>query len=383
MVLWDPEEAPTLYFKGSKPGAVPPGWSLFRARGQGDAFERFDTWRAISACGLASIGLPWSSSRQAPRAPTTCPPFCISGMQKGGRVEVDRSIAELAGKQHGVVCRRQLLAFAGPGAIAARVRRGALHPIHRGVYAVGHDVIGVRGRWKAATLAVGSEAVLSHRSASHLWGLLPRMAIVPEVTVPHGWRGRAGICIRRSAVPLDEADRLDGIPVTTVPRTVLDLAAVVPKRRLERALNEVEVQGLTDRLSIPDLLERYPRRRGSAVLRSLLGEGAAARGVTRNDFEERFAALVDSHDLPRPRFNADLAIGGRFFEVDCLWANERLIVELDGGAVHGTARAFESDRERDRLLLVEGWRVMRVTWRQLCDQGAAIASDVRKALQSG
>jgi very-short-patch-repair endonuclease len=184
-------------------------------------------------------------------------------------------------------------------------------------------------------------------------------------------------------LPADERTVVDGIPVTSVPRTVLDLAAVLPKQRLERALNEVEVQGLTDRLSIPDLLARYPRRRGSAVLRSLLGEGAAARGVTKNDFEERFAALVDSHGLPKPRFNADLAIRGRFFSVDCLWANERLIVELDGGAVHGTPRAFESDRERDRLLLADGWRVMRVTWRQLRDQGAAIASDVRKALENG
>ena len=173
---------------------------------------------------------------------------------------------------------------------------------------------------------------------------------------------------------------VDSIPVTTVPRTILDLAAVASRRQLEQALNEMEVQGLTDRLSVPDLLARYPRRRGSVVLRTLLNEGAESRGVTKNDFEERFVSLLDSHRLPRPLFNADVSVGGRFFSVDCLWRKEHLIVELDGRAVHGTRRAFEADRERDRQLMLAGWRVMRITWRQLCDQNAAIAADVRKAL---
>ncbi|HSS05398.1 MAG TPA: DUF559 domain-containing protein [Solirubrobacterales bacterium] len=182
-------------------------------------------------------------------------------------------------------------------------------------------------------------------------------------------------------MPNDERAVVDGIPVTTVPRTVLDLAAVVSRRQLERAFSEVEVQGLTDRLSIPDLLGRYPRRRGSAALRALLDDEVVARGVTKNDLEERFAALLDSCGLPRPRLNADVAVGGRFFSVDCLWRSERLIVELDGRAVHRTAKAFESDRERDRLLMVGGWRVLRVTWRQLRDDGAGIAADLSAALR--
>jgi hypothetical protein len=168
-----------------------------------------------------------------------------------------------------------------------------------------------------------------------------------------------------------------------VPRTILDLAAVVSRRQLERALNEVEVQGLTDGLSIPDLLARYPRRRGGPLLRALLGDGAAARGIAKSELEERFVALVDFYDLPRPRLNGDVAAGGRFFSVDCLWMSRRLIVELDGRAVHGTRQAFEADRERDRLLLADGWRVMRVTWHQLRDQGAAIAEDIRRALNGG
>lgn len=303
----------------------------------------------------------------------------VQGRENG----VDRSVAELAARQHGVVARRQLLTFAGTEAIAGRVRRGVLHPIHRGVYAVGHPVLGMHGRWMAATLAVGADSVLSHRSAGCLWGLQHLFAGTPEVTIPTGWRGRVGICVRRSPLPSDEITDLNGIPVTTVPRTILDLATVVSRRQLERAFNEVEVQGLTDRLSIPDLLVRYPRRRGTAVLRSLLDDGPEFGGVTRNDFEELMVSLLDAYGLSRPRFNADVAIAGRFFSADCLWKRERLIVELDGRAVHGTRRAFEADRERDRLLVADGWRVMRVTWRQLCRDGETIASDLRAALRCG
>lgn len=116
------------------------------------------------------------------------------------------------------------------------------------------------------------------------------------------------------------------------------------------------------------------------MLRDLLDEGAEAGGVTKNDFEELFVPLLDSYGLPRPRFNADVSVAGRFYSVDCLWRRERLIVELDSRAVHGTRKAFESDRERDRLLMVDGWRVMRITWRQLRSQRASIASDLRMAL---
>jgi very-short-patch-repair endonuclease len=184
-------------------------------------------------------------------------------------------------------------------------------------------------------------------------------------------------------LPDDERAVVAGIPVTSVPRTILDFAATEPEREVERVLNEAEVRGLTDPLSVPDLLERYPRRRGSAVLRRLLADEVQAAGITRSALEEGFVALLDAHGLPRPRFNADLAVAGRFISVDCLWPEERLIVELDGRATHGTAKAFESDRERDRILLVDGWRVVRVTWRQLRDREAAIAVDLRSALAQG
>lgn len=137
---------------------------------------------------------------------------------------------------------------------------------------------------------------------------------------------------------------------------------------------------LYDQLSIMDLLQRYPRRPGSVLLREVLG---AEAGATVNDFEDEFAALLERHRLPRPRFNADLFVGDRNFRPDCLWDEARLIVELDGREAHATEKAFEDDRERDRLLLLDGWRVMRVTWRQLHGQETALAGDVRMALSQG
>ena len=173
---------------------------------------------------------------------------------------------------------------------------------------------------------------------------------------------------------------VDGIPVTSVSRTLLDLAVVVTRRRLEQALNEAEVLGLSDSISLPDLLERYPRRRGTALLRSLVQGEARLHGITRSELEARFVALIDAHELPRSRLNASVRVRRRFLEVDCLWADRRLIVELDGHAAHRTALAFERDRERDRLLLAAGWQVVRLTWRQIHDDAEEVVRDLRKAL---
>jgi very-short-patch-repair endonuclease len=292
----------------------------------------------------------------------------------------DWVIAELAERQHGVVARRQLLdAGLCPRTIGLRLERGSLHGIHLGVYSVGHSVLGKNGRWMAAVLACGPGAVLSHRSAAMAWGLL-RISGLPEVTRPGKFRPRRGIVARFASVPSDERGVVDGIPLTSVPRTILDLAVLGNRTHVRRALHEAEVQRLDDALSVADLLQRYPRRPGTRLLRELLGSDLVAEGVTVNDFEELFEALVEKHDLPRPRFNADLAVAGRILRPDCLWPDHGLIVELDGRATHETRRAFESDRKRDRTLLAAGWRVMRVTWRQLQDGPDTVAADLRSAL---
>jgi hypothetical protein len=234
----------------------------------------------------------------------------------------------------------------------------------------------------AAVLSAGPGAVLSHRSAGSLWQILPRASILPEVTRGTRCQARSGLKSHCGELRADEVKRVDGIPVTSPPRTVLDVAASSTKGELERALNEMEVQGIVDELSIPDLLERYPRKRGSAKLRTLLGDEAAVRGIAREKLEERFAVALEGSDLPPPRRNADLAVRGRIIEADCLWAKQRVIVELDGRGAHGTRQAFERDRERDRLLQVDGWRVVRITWRQLRDDAPAVLADLSTLLRT-
>ena len=234
----------------------------------------------------------------------------------------------------------------------------------------------------AAVLAFGPEAVLSHRSAGQLWGLVPKSSIAPEVTRPGFARGRPGIVLHRSSLPADEVARVEGIPVTSVPRTMVDLAAVLKPRQLERAWNEMEVRGLRDPLTVAAVLGRHPGKRGTAALRQLI-ESKRPADITRNDLEEGFLALVDRFGLPRPRMNAHIALRGKFYEVDCLWERQRVAVELDGRAVHSAEAAFESDRERDRILIAEGFRVTRVTWRQLRSRPGEIAADLGRILGHG
>ena len=178
----------------------------------------------------------------------------------------------------------------------------------------------------------------------------------------------------------DERTVVDAIPVTSPFRTVFDLAAVAERREVERAFHEAEVREMTDRVSLPMLLERYPGRRGAKTVRGLMDSGQPAF-ITRNDFEEAFLALVDAHGLPRPRMNAHVALRGRYFEIDALWEQQRFAVELDSRSVHGTRKRFESDRLRDRILVAEGWRTMRVTWRQLQEEPGEIVADLRLALK--
>jgi very-short-patch-repair endonuclease len=232
----------------------------------------------------------------------------------------------------------------------------------------------------AAVLAHGPEAVLSHRSAGEFWGLYPRGRMVPEVTCPGSKRTKRRIVAHRGSLPGDEVVRARGIPVTSVPRTMFDLATILEEREVERAWNEMEVRGYTHPLSVPDLMERHPRRKGSVLLARLANRKTLPVGITRNDFEEAFVALIDRHGLPRPRMNAHVALRGRFYEVDCFWEEQRVAIELDGGAVHKTIKAFNDDRERDRILTAEGFTATRVTWDHLQNTPTEVAEDLRGIL---
>ena len=290
---------------------------------------------------------------------------------------------ELARGQHGVVGREQLLRLGmGRRAIGRRLEQQRLHEVHRGVYMLGVRRISRKGRWTAAVLACGEGALLSHRSAARLWGLLSPASEKVGVTRPGKRVSRDGIVSHRGFVLDDERTAVDGIPVTSPFRTIFDLAAVAPMREVERAFHEAEVRQLTDRVSLPALLERHPGRRGTRNLRALLGSPEPI-GFTRNDFEEAFLALVDAHGIHRPRMNADLSVRGRFFQVDALWERERVAVELDSRSVHGTKKRFESDRQRDRILAVEGWKTFHITWLALQQEPDEIVADLRAALGQG
>jgi very-short-patch-repair endonuclease len=279
------------------------------------------------------------------------------------------------------VARSQLLELGlGEDAIDGRLRRGRLHRLYPGVYAVGHRALTRNGHYMAAVLACGAGAVLSHRSAAALWGIRSASAGAIEVTVPR--RSRSSQRIRRHcATPAaDEVTACDGIPVTTVPKTLFDLAAVASATAVESALRESEFLRLHDRLSLPDLLTRYPHHRGTRAIRAALARRAERPGRVRSPLEERFLPFIRGHSLPLPQLNAWISLGDRRFQVDCLWPPSKQIVELDGYESHGTKIAFREDRARDRRLRVAGYGVTRIAWAQLDDEPEAVAADLRALL---
>jgi predicted transcriptional regulator of viral defense system len=284
----------------------------------------------------------------------------------------DTAIAALATEQHGVVARRQLITLGlGRGAIAERLRKQRLHRIHQGVYAVGHRKLSHLGWWMAAVLACGPGAVLSHRCAAASAGILEGWPTTVDVIAPRELHSRPGVRVHLGALADDERTERFGIPVTTVARTLLDLAAVLDVHALNRALERAEALGLADAVPLAALIERHAGQRGTASLRAALDEGLRP-AVTRSDLERRFLTFVDDAGLPRPLTN--VVLDG--IEVDCAWPERRVVVELDGRAYHRTMAAFERDRARDRRLAAAGWRPIRVTDRALRDEPARLRSEL-------
>jgi very-short-patch-repair endonuclease len=269
----------------------------------------------------------------------------------------DLIVARIAARQHGVVSVRQLRdAGLSRDAMSTRVRGGRLHPVHRGVYAVGHAGLTFGGKCMAAALACGVNAVVSHRSAAALWELLPPSGGPIHVSVPTdaGRKRRSGLCIhRRPALPLDCMIRRHGIPVTTPAQTIADLRRSVPAAQLRRAIRQAEVLGM--RTGIEQAGER-----------------------TRSELEHLFLRLCERHGLPRPEVN--VRIGPRL--VDFLWRDRRLVVETDGYRYHRGRAAFEEDRERDLELRSLGYDVLRFTHRQVTEDPGRVAGMLASALAS-
>lgn len=291
----------------------------------------------------------------------------------------DRAIADLAGRQYGVVARDQLRRRGiGDDAIDRRLAGGRLHAIHRGVYAVGHRVLGPDGRFIAAVLACGAGAVLSQRSAADIWGLRRNGASMIDVSVPSaGGRCRPGLRIHRvPSLGASDRDVHRGIPVTSVARTLLELAAVLDTRGLERALDRAEQLELTDYPALDALARARPGHHGAGKLRRALARHDAGTTITKSELEERFLALCRDQRLPKPLVNSWLE--GK--EVDFLLPAHRRMVETDSWTHHRSRAAFESDRARDALMARAGYRTLRFTYRQIEHEPASVAATLRSQI---
>ena len=266
-------------------------------------------------------------------------------------------VAELASREHGVLSTSELMSCGlSRPAIHRRVRSGRLHPLHRGVYAVGHPTLSREGRWIAATKAGGAGAVLSHQSAAELWGLAPRCPGPIHITVPDHRRPRPhrGISVHRSrTLAPQDITHSNRIPVTTPSRTLRDLRRVLPREQWETAIDRARGRGF----SVAEVVDEAP---------------------TRSVLERRFLRLCRRHRIPAPRVN--VRVGN--FLVDFLWPDSRLIVEVDGYEYHRDRASFESDRARDAQLALQGYRVLRFTYGQVTGERAQVAATVRRMLRS-
>jgi very-short-patch-repair endonuclease len=291
----------------------------------------------------------------------------------------ERRLADLAGQQYGVVGRWQLVELGfGDEAIKLRLRAGRLHPLHRDAYAVGHRVINKRGRWLAAVLAMGPGAMLSHGSAAALWGLTKDQRKV-HVTAPGGRQerpGRSGIQVHRCKFLREERTLRAGIPVSTVARTLFDVAERSRPYELKNAWDEADRLHL---LRVPEVAAVYERGRGRRArtkIRPLLLAEQRYVEDSASPLEDRFAEFVVAQRLPPPQVN--VLVGKDV--VDALWPAARLIVELDSWEFHAHRAAFEKDRDRDTEHLLAGYRTIRVTHRKLSEEPERLAAQIRALL---
>ena len=299
-----------------------------------------------------------------------------------GRIPKDRLIAELAALQCGVVARPQLLAMGiGTGAIATRIRRHQLHALHRGVYAVGHLSLLPLARETAAVLASGPGSFVSHRSSVVVWHLAPAVGEDPsiDVTVRSSGRGaRPGLRIHRSRlVEAGDVRHLRGLPVASPARALIDFAEEAGDRELERGIHEALARNLVSVRLLLAEADRFRGRRGVPRIRRIVTESDHPM-LTRSEAEDRFLSLIRSGELPSPDVN--VLVDG--YEVDFLWRDRRVIVEVDGFRFHSTRRAFERDRRRDADLQAAGFSVLRLTWRQIVDEPYATVARTARALVS-
>jgi very-short-patch-repair endonuclease len=286
---------------------------------------------------------------------------------------VDEVIGRIASRQHGVVARAQLLdAGVSDKEIKRRLERKSLIRVHRGVYRVGHKAPSIEARYLAAVLACGDGAVLSGEAAGYLWGLIKGSAPPPEVTAPKKRRVR-GVRTRHARRGEIEATTCRGIPITTVPRTLVDLSSLLQLEDLARACHEAGVLHRTTPRQVQQVLTKRPNTPGAQQLRKVMHGDVH---VTLSALERRFLERLDEASLPHPITNKS-ADGRR---VDCRWPEHKLTVELDSYRFHNSRHAWEQDRRREREAHARGDDFRRYTHHDVFEDPHQMLAELRDLL---
>jgi very-short-patch-repair endonuclease len=297
------------------------------------------------------------------------------------------TLASVTGGQESVVSRRQLEALGVTRRqIDVLVRDRGLVPVFHGVFAAGPAVIGPRARMRAAALACPG-AVISHRSAAALLGIGKVAPVVVDL-IPTLERGRKIDGIKAHLVPFpgrSEWDYAYGIPVTSVARTIVDLAGVYGESDLRESIERAATTRKLDLAAIDAVLDGGPKRRGAPCLRRVIDEWrpvaeTAKYATFRSLFEAKLLPLVGAAGLPLPRFNAPVRTTERILEVDLLWERERFVVEADSRKHHGIEIAFERDHRRARELIAADYGFLGVTWREVEREAPAVFDTIRQEL---
>jgi predicted transcriptional regulator of viral defense system len=296
-------------------------------------------------------------------------------------------IARICHAQNGVITLEQLEARGlSVQAVHERLVVGRLHRIHQTVYSLTPRVMTERGKFMAAVLACGPDAVLSHRSAAYLWGLVDSWEEPIDVTAPNR-RGRSpeGVAAHRdgSLQPIDKTTRY-GIPCSGVARTVLDFAAVAPEWEVRKVIAQAEILGILDKAKLRALLKRSRRRRGVARLRLILDTIHPQTKRTRSELERLFLDMCAKRSVPEPEVNIWLPTpDGKRYQADFLWRGAKLIVEADSRRFHDTDSAFVADRKRRQQLELAGWRVSQCTWEEVEREPRRLALTVAALIARG
>lgn len=321
---------------------------------------------------------------------TTAQGFGSAGHKTTKYCGFDAQLAATAHDRHAVFSLEELCGLGlAASAVRYRARVGRLHRVHQSVYGlVPLEMLTVRGRYRAAVLAcTGSRhaAALSHRSAGDLGGLRACHRRTVEVIVPgRSTHRHDGIQVHRSVnLAPEDITIVDGIPVTTPARTLLDLAAVIPARGLEHALDQAEILRVFDLNELLGQLERNPMHQGAGRLRAALSRYEIGAALTDSELEEAFVAFCPAYGFPLPELHGaiDPGDGGVLLRPDAVWRGQRVAVEVDGERFHRTRRAFHEDRMRDQRLVAAGWRVIRTTWPQLSERPHELADVLRRLLR--